>query len=147
MLNLSDLDSKTDEEMDIARHPSTPPDAHVDLLPIKHDAYAGKRVCSTCKRSRTINKDCSLGVCKKCCIASTHYCKITGHRRDKLGLSKPYLETLASSAPSDVLVNTVNMVREAIADNRPVYISYKGGTLGSGHSRKITPKVMRQGKE
>jgi hypothetical protein len=105
-------------------------------------AGRSKRVCSNCSSSKLVNKDCSLGVCKECCVASTGRCKLTAHRRGKATTSRPYMETLTTSEPANRMKE---MLAHAIEKKRSVYITYRGGTHGD-LPRKVDPNSSKQAK-
>jgi hypothetical protein len=102
-----------------------------------------KRICSNCVNSKLVNKDCSLGVCKDCCVVSTGRCKLTAHRCEKPTTSRPYLEPLAANKPAS---RTKDMLARAIEQKCSVYIAYRGGTHGD-LPRKIDPKLFKAGKK
>jgi hypothetical protein len=154
-LTLSDLEDEDDDREDyVHKEPFAPPglpevaDGGLVNDHNNNEAASGrKRPCSTCKRSKIINKDCSLMVCKECCSESTLYCQVTQHKRSKLGAAKPYMQTSLATQAAAPLERVLEMVNSAIKDKRDVYISYNGGTFGDG-PRKITPKkVLVQGKD
>jgi hypothetical protein len=117
-----------------------------------------KQTCASCQRYKQINKDCSLRMCKRCCIESPSYCK--AHKYSKTtGTPKPYEHnSLAiaqkSSSPlgqqqqldHQVLPGVLEKVESAIRDRRSVYISYSAGTSGN-QARRIDPQALKQGKE
>lgn len=162
-LTLSELeDEDEDEDDDVGdytpQEPPTPPGlfdvadtrqgdslTNADNDSNEPIVYGRKRLCPTCNRSKIINKDCSLMVCKECCSESTQCCRVTHHKRSKPGAVKPYLQTsLATQAAPDGHV--LEVVKSAIDNKREVYISYNGGTRGD-HPRKITPRAFTSAKE
>jgi hypothetical protein len=92
-----------------------------------------REVCGGCQKERLVNKQCSLRVCKKCCIASYQRCGITDHDRAKNTASKPYLETLANAneiysenptEPSGNINRAKTVIASAIDKKHSVYILY-----------------------
>jgi hypothetical protein len=100
-----------------------------------------KRVCSNCTTSKIINKDCTLGVCKRCCVASTSKCKLTAHKHRKATTLQPYVETLTSEPAK----RTKDVLVRVIEEKRSVYITYNRGSHGD-MPRKVDPKLLKAGK-
>jgi hypothetical protein len=139
-----DNDDGAEEETQDFQAPSKTRDASPLVSPEEQPTTDhGKRICSSCTTSKIINKDCTLGVCKRCCVASTGKCKLTAHRRGKTGTSRPYMETLSTREPAN---RTKDLLVRAIEEKRSVYITYKGGSHGDA-PRKVDPKLLRAGKK
>lgn len=111
-----------------------------------------RKHCANCNKECVINKACSTNSCPQCCYASTQFCK--AHNRKKIGASKPYLDTLATSLPKldvEAVARGVDLqaiedkVEAAISKKQSLYILYISQDGRESFSR-ITPEVFEESK-
>jgi hypothetical protein len=109
--------------------------------------------CLKC-RLYAFNNDCSLTMCKACCVDSPAACKYTGHKRAKLGARQPLAESMPPKTqsvpplpPVTLLVPDIKERLEAIIREKgEAFISYERGN-NSKRPRRIKPTSFSQGKE
>jgi hypothetical protein len=111
----------------------------------KRTSIAPERVCPKCNQ-RKFNGDCSLHVCKPCCVASTERCSLPDHKRAKVGARKPYNRTTTATASQEsatIDAGILEKINSAIAGKHSVWISYQDNNL----PRKIIPHRFKEGSE
>jgi hypothetical protein len=87
--------------------------------------------CPTCNKIK-VPAECSLGLCKSCCIKSPQLCKFQYHRRDK---------TNATADMTDS--NILKRVQVAVDKKQDLWILYAAGTQ-TPKPRKITPQSIKK---
>lgn len=102
--------------------------------------------CLQCRLYK-FNYQCSLTMCKACCISSPAACKYTHHRQAKLGARQPSAFTSPSISTHLLPVVDIKERLEKIVQAKgEVFISYEKGT-NSKVPRRIKPNAFSQGKE
>jgi hypothetical protein len=142
----SSTDSLSDDEVerDTQDNRASSNTRNISLLPFPQEQITighVKHICSNYTTSKIINKDCTLKVCKRCCVVSTGKCKLTTHKCGKTTTSRPYLETLAISEHTN---HTKDVLICAIEEKHSVYISYMKRIHSEG-PRKVDLKIIKTG--
>lgn len=103
--------------------------------------------CLKCRLYK-FNEQCSLTMCKTCCIASPATCKYTHHRQAKVGARQPAVIASETNVPPTTLpvVNVKEQLEAIIQSKGEAFISYDRGT-NSKRPRRIKPNAFSLGKE
>lgn len=106
--------------------------------------------CLKCRLYK-FNNQCSLTMCKACCIASPSACKYTHHKQAKVGARQPIViasETTTTPPPPPILpVPNIKEQLESIVQSKgEAFILYDRGT-NSKCPRRIKPNAFSLGKE
>jgi hypothetical protein len=114
------------------------PDDSPVRQPESEDHIHKKDGCKKCGQAKTMNKACSLRMCKACCIDSTEECKLTDHKCSKKHAPAPYLQSSLTNSSSSVPEPTSEVVEKinlAIKNKSPVYISSQNARIRTDLAR------------
>lgn len=104
--------------------------------------------CLKCRLYK-YNEQCSLTMCKACCIASPSVCKYTHHKQAKVGARQPVVIASETTTPPPPILPVPNIKEqlEAIIQSKgEAFILYDRGT-NSNRPRRIKPNAFSLGKE
>lgn len=90
--------------------------------------------CPTCQRIK-VPAECSLQLCKSCCIKLLERCMMQYHQREKVGTRGAYIPMTATTKV------ILKVVEEAVSSRRELWISYMEGTMAKNRAGLLPWKL------